>query len=248
MKVKFTLTPEAAAIITKMYEDGELADVGVTECREIPDEKKELEEKPDDREYFLPLGDSDPQINPWSEMKIHDYNDQQLVAQERIHNRGGNEEPLLANLFLKHTICGRINCEEKTSVISGLFFGSSGSWGINDSKTFLSVLGENENPTITVIPGGVAILQPNRPLHSAIDKSVLVLGHTPSGIPLGLPQGELTNLFFLICCCDYHTELGAMARLMRLIIRPGFIDELRDCISNTDLYETIIKAERNLLK
>jgi PTS system nitrogen regulatory IIA component len=76
---------------------------------------------------------------------------------------------------------------------------------------------------------------------------VLAYGRTLSGIPFGAPQGELTDLFFLICCRDDRTHLRVLARLTRLILRPGFLDSLRETETAAESYEKIVQAEQELL-
>ena len=61
----------------------------------------------------------------------------------------------------------------------------------------------------------------------ALGESVIAYGRTASGIPFGAPHGALTDIFFLVCCRDDSTHLRVLARLSRLLLRPGFIDDLR---------------------
>jgi PTS system nitrogen regulatory IIA component len=57
----------------------------------------------------------------------------------------------------------------------------------------------------------------------------------------------LTDLFFLVCCRDNSTHLRVLARLTRLFLRPGFLDELRAAESSSEALEVILAAERDLL-
>jgi PTS system nitrogen regulatory IIA component len=57
----------------------------------------------------------------------------------------------------------------------------------------------------------------------------------------------LTDLFFLVLCRDDRTHLRVLARLTRLFIRPGFLDELRAAESPAEVMEVIGRSERELL-
>ena len=67
------------------------------------------------------------------------------------------------------------------------------------------------------------------------------------GIPFGGPRGSLTDLYFLVCCTDDRTHLRVMARLSRLMLREGLIEELRATNSAAEAYEVLTTAERELL-
>jgi nitrogen PTS system EIIA component len=104
-----------------------------------------------------------------------------------------------------------------------------------------------EETASTALPSGVAFPHPRRPLASALGESIIAFGRTASGIPFGDSNGGLTDCFFLICCRDDQTHLRALARLTRLLLREGFVDELRGTETAAEAYETIMSAERELL-
>jgi PTS system nitrogen regulatory IIA component len=75
----------------------------------------------------------------------------------------------------------------------------------------------------------------------------MAYARTASGIPFGAPHGVLTDLFFLVCCRDDRTHLRVLARLTRLFMRPGFLDELRAAQTPAESWEKITSAEQQLL-
>jgi PTS system nitrogen regulatory IIA component len=93
----------------------------------------------------------------------------------------------------------------------------------------------------------VAIPHPHRPLPGALGEAVVAYGRTASGIPFGADLGGLTDLFFLVACRDDRTHLRVLARLSRLLLRPGFLDELRAAEAPAESWELIVKEERELL-
>jgi nitrogen PTS system EIIA component len=111
----------------------------------------------------------------------------------------------------------------------------------------LSAVRAREDFHSTAQPGGVALPHPRRPLPAALGESLVVFGRTSSGVPFGAPDRGLTDLYFLVLCRDEPTHLKVLARLARLFLRPGFLDELRAAETPVDARAVIEAAERALL-
>jgi PTS system nitrogen regulatory IIA component len=75
----------------------------------------------------------------------------------------------------------------------------------------------------------------------------MAFGRTASPLPFGAERGGLTDVFFLVLCRDDRTHLRVLARLTRLLLRPGFLDELRAAETPGEAWETINAAELALL-
>ena len=99
----------------------------------------------------------------------------------------------------------------------------------------------------TALESGIALPHPHRPLPAALGESVMAYGRTASGIPFGGAGGQLTDIFFLVCCRDDRTHLRVLARLSRLFLRHGFPDELRAAQTPAETWQVIAVAERELL-
>ncbi len=187
------------------------------------------------------------EINRWLEKQLPDYSDQQLAALERTHNHSADEEPLLARLLSEVSVAVPLGATTKASALKALLNLAEQTWSVYDSETVLAAIRSREELTSTALPGGVAFPHPHRPLPAALGESVVAYGRTLSGIPFGAPQGELTDVFFLICCRDDRTHLRVLARLTRLVLRPGFLDSLRETDTAAESYEKILQAEQELL-
>jgi mannitol/fructose-specific phosphotransferase system IIA component (Ntr-type) len=77
-------------------------------------------------------------------------------------------------------------------------------------------------------------------------ESLIAFARTGGGIPFGAPDGGLTDLFFLISCRDAAMHLRVLARLSRMMLRAGFLDELRAAETVQDTLQAIEQAEREL--
>ena len=94
---------------------------------------------------------------------------------------------------------------------------------------------------------GIALPHARNGLVGLVDQSLVVFGRTAGGLPLGSPDGRLTDLFFLVLCQDSEIHLRVLARLARLFLRPGFLDELRAEPTGHGARQLILKAEAELL-
>ncbi len=185
------------------------------------------------------------EINRWLETQLPGYTDEQLTSLES--GRGEVQEPLLANLLSPACVAVPLAASTKASVLKELVKLAEESWEIYDPEAILEAVRAREELVSTALPIGVAFPHPRRPLASALGESVLAFGRTASGVPYGDPNGGLTDCFFLICCRDDQTHLRVLARLTRLLLRDGFLTQLRAAEIPTDAYEVITAAERELL-
>ena len=86
-----------------------------------------------------------------------------------------------------------------------------------------------------------------RPLpDTAQGEAFIAFGRTSRGVPYHAPGGGLTDLFFLVCCTNSPVHLRVLARLSRLILRPGFVEELRAAAMASDVHRFIEEAEKEL--
>lgn len=184
------------------------------------------------------------EINQWIETQMHSLSEQELSD---LESRGGDAEPLLANLLSEASIAVPLAASTRASVLKELVLLAEQSWQVYDPEAILDAVRQREEMASTALPSGVAIPHPRRPLPAALGESVLAYARTASGIPFGAPHGNLTDMFFLVCCRDDRTHLRVLARLTRLFLRPGFLDELRAAETPRESWELIAGAEQQLL-
>jgi len=106
---------------------------------------------------------------------------------------------------------------------------------------------EREKQHSTALPGGVALphsAQVGR--HLVEEWPLIIAGHASSGIPFGDASGELTDLFFLLCCADYRQHLVYLGRLCRLLSEPGALAELRGAGDATAFVGVLQRREEAL--
>jgi PTS system nitrogen regulatory IIA component len=187
------------------------------------------------------------EINHWLESQLHEYTSDELEALESAHS-GEVDEPLLANLLSEERIAVPLPATTRSSVLRELVKTAESAWFVYDADAIHQAIREREEMGSTAMPSGVAIPHPHRPLGDAVlGESLVVFGKTQRGIPFGGPRGSLTDLFFLVCCTDNRTHLRVMARLSRLMLREGMVQQLRSTESAVEAYELLTTAESELL-
>ena len=137
----------------------------------------------------------------------------------------------------------------RDSVLRELVKLAERSWQVYDPDAMLHAIRHREELGSTALASGVAIPHPSRPLPDTVQgEAFIAFGWTPGGVPFNAPHGNLTDLFFLVCCRDATTHLRALARLSRMMLRPDFLDTLRAADTGAAALHVIDTAERDLIE
>ncbi len=187
------------------------------------------------------------EINQWIETQLPAYTEQQLSALETKELPGEPSEPLIAGLLAEASVAVPMIATTRASVLRELVRLAQQSWEVYDPDAILTAINQREEMASTAQDPGVALPHPRRPLPAALGESVIAYGRTASGIPFGAPHGGLTDIYFLFCCRDENTHLRVLARLSRMLLRPGFVDALRSAETAADTWQLIAAAERELI-
>jgi len=186
------------------------------------------------------------EISHWLETQMPSYTEEELSALEHGAFRSRTEQPFVAGLLSEGTMAVPLTATTKTSVLKELVRLAEHSWQVYDPAAVYQAIRQREELASTALEGGVAIPHP-RPLPNLLGDNVLAYGRLGAPIPFGAPDGGLTDIFFLLCCRDTHTHLSVLARLSRLLRRPGFLDDLRAAESKAETLQVIEAAEGDLL-
>jgi nitrogen PTS system EIIA component len=190
------------------------------------------------------------EINYWIETQMPGLNEEQLAAlEDRGDTALANEEPLVSSLLSENTVAVPLQASTKASVLRELVNLAEQSWQIYDPEALLEAIKAREELGGTALAAGVAIPHPHHPLSpKAQGEAILAFARTSHGIPFGAPDGGLTDLFFLVSCRGADMHLRVLARLSRLMLRPGFLDDLRAAESVQETLQLIERTERELLE
>ena len=116
-----------------------------------------------------------------------------------------------------------------------------------DSSGLLTALQERESLCSTALPNGIAIPHPRQPMPYASAEPFICLARVGRGIGFGAPKGELSTLFFLICCHEDRQHLQVLARLVRML-EPAFVETLHTIETAADALAALITREEAVAK
>lgn len=184
------------------------------------------------------------EINQWIETQLPGYTEQQLTALEGPDDQG---QPLITSFLTEASVAVPMRATTRVSVLRELVRLAEQSWNVYDPDAVFGAIKAREEIATTALPSGVAIPHPRRPLPLVLGESVIAYGRTAHGIPFGGERGALTDVFFLVCCRDDRTHMQVLARLSRLLLRPGFLDELRAAETPGETFQRIEAEEKALL-
>lgn len=187
------------------------------------------------------------EVHHWLESRLHEYTESELAALESAHDIEV-AEPLLAGMLSQTTTAVPLGAATRSSVLRELVKLAEGTWQIYDFDAVLEAITAREAMGSTALPNGVAIPHAHRPLGDGVlGDPVVAFGKTSREIPFGGERGSLTDLFFLVLSKDDRTHLRVLARLARLLLQEGFVDQLRSTETPEEAYELLIEAEHELL-
>jgi nitrogen PTS system EIIA component len=189
------------------------------------------------------------EINYWIETQMPSYNEAELEALEEGASRGQPESQLLVTALLsKSTMAVPLAAGTKASALKELVRLAEQSWQVYDASALLAAVKQREELGSTALSSGVAIPHPRRPSAAMLGEPVIAYGRTLAGIPFGAPHGALSDIFFLVSCREQRTHLKVLARISRMMLQPGLIEDLRAAETVAQTLHILEATERELLE
>jgi PTS system nitrogen regulatory IIA component len=140
-----------------------------------------------------------------------------------------------------------LTAKTKASVLRQMVTLAEKTGRVCDPRALLEGLEAREELCSTGIPGGLALLHARNPESYVFEAAFLALGRTIQQIPFGAPDGQPTNLFFLIGCPDDRMHLHTLARLCLMAQKTDLLVDLRQAVDAGAMCEAILAAERAVL-
>jgi len=153
----------------------------------------------------------------------------------------------ISELLLPEAVAIPLAARTRGSVVKAMVELAANTGLLWDSAEMAEAVQAREKLHPTALDNGVALLHPRRPLPHVLGQPLLALGRTSSGVPFGSENGQLTDIFFLICSVDDSQHLRTLARLSRLISAPGFLDAIRAAESSAEVIRVVKKFEDQLV-
>ena len=140
-----------------------------------------------------------------------------------------------------------LTAKTKASVLRQMAALAEKTGHVCDPHALLAGLEAREELCSTGVPGGLALLHSRNPDSYLFDSAFLTLGRTIQQIPFGAPDGQPTDLFFLVGCPDNRMHLHALARLCLMAQKSELLSDLRQAADADAMWNSIITAEQKVL-
>lgn len=191
------------------------------------------------------------EIDAWASQRILGMPGKRLDAYHEQSMRGTREifpdNALLPQLLAPGAIDLRLTSKTKASVLRDMVKLGERTGHVLDPRELLASMEAREALGSTALPGGLALLHARHHAEYRFDTSFLALGRTVQAVPFGAPDGQSTQLFFLIGCEDERIHLHTLARLCLLAMKTKAIDRLFEVETADEAYQALVDAEQQVL-
>jgi PTS system nitrogen regulatory IIA component len=203
---------------------------------EIPHEKR------GDRIVF-----SKEEIDLWASQRLLHLPDERLTEYHRKSTRGTRNilphQTLLPERIQPGFIAPALAAKTKSSILHELVALAGTTGRLNNPQSLMASLEAREALCSTGMPGGFALPHPRVPDPYLFETSFIVLGRTLQEIHFGAPDGQPTNLFFLVCCQDDRLHLHVLARICLMAQKTAMLDQLRQSPDALSMHASLLAAE-----
>jgi nitrogen PTS system EIIA component len=190
-------------------------------------------------------------IHQWASQRILGLPGQRLDAYHQKSTRATQKilphEAILPEMLQSGAVATAMKSKTKASVLRDLVALAEKTGHLNDPPALLASLQAREELCSTGMPGGFALPHPRFQEPYLFETSFLVVGRPVQEIHFGAPDGEPTQLFFLICCQDDRLHLHTLARLCLLAQKTPLLDQLRAAPDAAALRDFLIAGEQEIL-
>jgi mannitol/fructose-specific phosphotransferase system IIA component (Ntr-type) len=156
-------------------------------------------------------------------------------------------EAILPEMLAANAMDSAMTSKTKSSVLHDLVALADKTGQVNDPKTLLDSLAAREELCSTGMSGGFALPHLRTLEPYLFETSFIIVGRSVQAIPFGAPDGEPTQLFFLICCQDDRLHLHTIARLCVLATKTKLLDQLHAAPDAPAMRDVLIAAEQEIL-
>ena len=183
-------------------------------------------------------------VTEWLQQEMHTLDDARLIAVERaMSGSSGDAGMVVTGLIGLDGIDIAFPARTKRSVLRELVNLADRTGLLYDAKGLLEAVEQRESLCSTAFPNGIAIPHPRQPMPYVSAEPLICVARLSSGIAFGARKGELTRLFFLICCHNDRDHLHVLARLMRIVDQET-VDLLLEAETREELLQIQITKEQ----
>ena len=190
-------------------------------------------------------------IDAWASQRILGLPEQRLEEYHRKSTHGTREflpqEAILPEMLELGAVDSAMTSKTKASALRDLVVLAEKTGQLTDPKELLESLETREELCPTALPGGLAIPHPRFHQPYLFESSFVVVGRPIQEIHFGSPDGQPTDLIFLLCCQDDRIHLHTLSRICLMALKTEMLSRLRSAPDATAMRDCIISAEQEVL-
>jgi PTS system nitrogen regulatory IIA component len=192
------------------------------------------------------------EIDAWASQRLLGFTrgplaDYHRKTSARMHNLDRTSAIVSELLQPNYVACG-LASRTKASIIRDMVGIAESAGVISDRAELIESITARERMCSTALAGGMAILHPEHHLPYMSDDSFILLARTVQPIPFGSPDGQTTDVFFLVCCQDDRIHLHVLARICMLCYHTPLLTALRESESAAAMHALVVQHEIDLVR
>jgi len=192
------------------------------------------------------------QVDHWVEDQMHELGGRRLAGIEKgvSAHHGFEHSDLIGPMIPRDPggIAVPLKAKTRDSTVRALVELAELSDLVYNRDELTSEIFRREDLCSTALFPAVALPHPRHPLPYDIAESFIVVGLAAGGgIPFGSSRGDMTRLFFLVCCKDERTHLHVLARLARMLDDKAGLAEMLAAASTEQLRGLLAAREAAVL-
>ena len=191
------------------------------------------------------------EIDAWASRRILGFSEKELSAYHKTSSTRAHDlsakHALLPELVRASHIDPALKAKTKNSVIRTMVKLAEQTDLLNAPEELLEGILEREQMCSTALTGGIALLHTKNHEPYMAEDCFIALGRTLQPIPFGSPDGQTTDIFFLLCAQDDRTHLHILARLCMMCHHTDLLTNLRDCINAHGMLQALYAAEAEII-
>jgi PTS system nitrogen regulatory IIA component len=192
------------------------------------------------------------EIDAWASRRILGLEGRRL---SEYHQKTSNDtrklllhEAFLPDMIRPEYVRAAVAAKTRASVLREMVSLAETTGRVLDRRGMLEGLEAREALCSTGLPGGLALLHTRQPDAYLFDSSFIVLGRTAQPIPFGAPDGNQTQLFFLLALPDDRLHLHVLARLCLMAQTTGMLEELLNAPDAEAMHRCLLASESAVLE
>ncbi len=192
------------------------------------------------------------EVDAWASRRILGLKDEHLKSYHKKSSTKAHDlsrqHAIIPELLKVEGIQPGMTSRTKASILRDMVHQAEKTGLVNYPEELLRSMDERERMCSTALPGGLALLHPKNHEPYMFGDSFMVVGRTVQPIPFGSPDGQTTDIFFLLCCQDDRIHLHVLARLCMICQHTSLLLEMRDLEDAQAIYDLLVAREEEIIQ